>query len=136
MVLAAVTATLGAAADSADAQSAGAGHFGDDDGSVHEPALEALAARGVLAGIECDEGLICPSEPLKRWEMAVWLVRVLDGAEPASIETERFSDVDHDMWWAPFVERLFDTGITVGCRREPLQYCLPAASPGPRWRRS
>ena len=99
------------------------GYFSDDDGSVHEPALEALASRGVLAGIECGEGLICPSEPLKRWEMAVWLARVLDGAHPGSVDTERFSDVDYDMWWAPSVEQLFDSGITVGCRRDPLQYC-------------
>ena len=58
-----------------EAQSEGAGYFSDDDGSVHEPALDALAERGVLAGVECGEGLICPDDPLKRWEMAVWLVR-------------------------------------------------------------
>ena len=126
MVLAVVSAVLGAGADSADAQSAGAGYFSDDDGSVHEPALDALASQGVLAGIECGEGLICPSEPLKRWEMAVWLARALDGVEPASVETERFSDVDYDLWWAPFVERLFDMGVTVGCRREPRHYCPDA----------
>ena len=120
MVLAVVAAAL-AVPDAADAQSAGAGYFSDDDGSVHEPALDALASQGVLAGIECGEGLICSSEPLKRWEMAVWLVRVLDGAEPGTMGTPSFSDVDYDMWWAPFVERLFELGITVGCQRDPLQ---------------
>ena len=125
VTLAVVATTLGAASDPAEAQS-GAGSFSDDDGSVHEPALDALAARGVLVGIECGEGLICPSEPLKRWEMAVWLARALDGVEPASVETERFSDVDYDLWWAPFVERLFDMGVTVGCRREPRHYCPDA----------
>ena len=123
VALAVVGAALGVAPHSAEAQSDGASYFSDDDGSVHEPALEALADRGVLAGIECGEELICPSEPLKRWEMAVWLVRVLDGAHPGSVETERFSDVDYDAWWAPFVERLFEMGVTVGCRRDPLQYC-------------
>ena len=123
MVLAVVSAALGAVPDSADAQSAGAGYFSDDDGSVHEQALNALGARGVLAGIECGEGLICPGEPLKRWEMAVWLVRVLDGAEPGALSTRSFSDVDYDAWWASFVERLFELGITVGCQRDPLQYC-------------
>ncbi len=123
MVLAVVSAALGAVPDSADAQSAGAGYFSDDDGSVHEQALNALGARGVLAGIECGEGLICPGEPLKRWEMAVWLVRVLDGADPGAPSPPSFSDVDYDAWWAPFVERLFEMGVTVGCRRDPLQYC-------------
>ena len=123
IVLAVVTAALGGVADSADAQPGGAGYFNDDDGSVHEPALDALASRGVLAGIECGEGLICPSEPMKRSEMAVWLVRVLDGAAPSTVDTSSFSDVDYGAWWAPFVERLFEMGITVGCRSDPLQYC-------------
>ena len=58
MVLAVATTVLGAVPDFADAQSAGAGHFSDDDGSVHEPAFDALASQGVLAGIECGDGLI------------------------------------------------------------------------------
>ena len=123
MVLAVAAAGLGAVADSADAQSAGAGYFSDDDGSVHEPALDALASRGVLAGIECGEALICPSEPLKRWEMAVWLVRVLDGADPNPLGASRFVDVDAQQWWAPFVERLFDLRVTVGCATEPARFC-------------
>ena len=53
----------------------------------------------------------------------MWLVRVLDGAEPGAADNASFSDVDYDAWWAPFVERLFETGVTVGCRRDPLQYC-------------
>ena len=123
VALAVFGALLGAAPERAAADEETDGYFSDDDGSVHEPALEALASRGVLAGVECGEGLICPSEPLKRWEMAVWLVRVLDGAEPSTVDTPSFSDVDYDAWWAPFVERLSEMGITVGCRRDPLQYC-------------
>ena len=123
MVLAAVTATLGAAADSADAQSAGAGYFSDDDGSVHQPALDALASRGVLIGMECGDGLICPSEPLKRWEMAVWLVRVLDGTDPAPVDASLFVDLDAGLWWAPFVERLYALEATVGCATEPARFC-------------
>ena len=122
VALTVVGALLGAApASSAGEESAD--HFSDDDGSVHEPALDALASLGVLAGIECGEGLICPGEPLRRWEMAVWLMRVLDGTPPGVADTEHFADVDYDEWWAPFVERLFELGVTVGCRREPLQYC-------------
>ena len=86
-------------------------------------ALDALAERGVLAGVECGEGLICPDEPLKRWEMAVWLVRLLDGADPGSSEEPTFADVDYHAWWAPFVERLLEMGVTVGCGTEPARYC-------------
>lgn len=58
--------------------------FGDDDGGYYEPALDALAELGILEGTECGEGLICPDQEIERWLMAVWLVRVLDGAEAAS----------------------------------------------------
>ena len=51
--------------------------FGDDEGSVHEPAIDALDEAGILEGSECGEGLICPTEPFHRWVMAVWLVRAL-----------------------------------------------------------
>lgn len=123
LALAVVGAALGAAPVSVEAQSEGSGYFSDDDGSVHEPALNALAEQGVLAGIECGEGLICPGKPLKRWEMAVWLVRVLDGAGPARVDASRFTDVDADQWWAPFVERLYELRVTAGCATEPVRFC-------------
>ena len=125
MVALAVTAAVlaSAAAASATTAQAGSGPFSDDDGNVHEAALDALAARGYLAGTECGDGLICPSRPLKRWEMAVWLGRALSYGEPESISESRFADVDAEEWWAPHVERFADLGVTAGCKTEPLQYC-------------
>ena len=38
------------------AAGAATGSFEDDEGSVHEPAIEALAGKGVLAGTECESG--------------------------------------------------------------------------------
>ena len=102
---------------------ADSGAFSDDDGSVHEAGLNALAVRGFLGGTECAEGRICPSRPLKRWEMAVWLGRALSYGEPEPITESRFADVDASQWWAPHVERFADLGITSGCRTEPLGYC-------------
>ena len=123
LVLAVVGAALGAAPASVGAQSERSGYFSDDDGGVHEPALDALAERGVLVGIECGQGLICPGESLKRWEMAVWLVRVLDGTDPAPTGVSRFTDVDAERWWAPFVDRFYALGVTAGCVTEPAQFC-------------
>ena len=123
VALAVVAALLGAAPAVAEVQPPGTGSFSDDDGSAHEVALDALATDGVLAGMECGEGLICPSAPLKRWEMAVWLVRVLDGTDPAPVDVSRFGDVDAGLWWAPFVERLFDLEVTGGCSTEPARFC-------------
>ena len=99
------------------------GAFVDDDGTSHERALNALAARGYLAGTECGERQICPSQPLKRWEMAVWLGRVLSDGEPPAVTQSRFVDVDVNEWWAPDVERFADLGVTRGCSTSPPGYC-------------
>ena len=79
-------------------------------------------AEGVLEGTECGDGLFCPREPVLRWVIAVWLVRLL-GDEPAQAGSSRFSDVDAEEWWAPYVETLADLGVTKGCDTEPLRFC-------------
>ena len=55
--------------------------------------------------------------------MAVWLVRILDGADPPPVGVSRFVDVDSSEWWAPYVERLADLGVTGGCATEPARFC-------------
>ena len=89
------------------------GGFSDVGGGVHEPAIDALDDLGVLEGTECGDGLFCPREPVMRWVIAVWLVRVL-GEEPAEAGSSRFSDVDVGVWWAPYVEALADLGLLGG----------------------
>lgn len=84
--------------------------------------IEALEARGVLAGTECAESGLCPGAATLRWVMAVWLVRIIDGVDPDSA-TGIFEDVDPAVWWAPHVERLAELGVTVGCKSEPLEFC-------------
>ena len=54
---------------------------------------------------------------------AVWLVRILDGVDPAGVGSSRFSDVDPSQWWVPYVERLADLGVTGGCATEPARFC-------------
>ena len=46
--------------------------------------------------------------------MAVWMVRILDGKEPAAVGSSRFSDVDVLHWWAAHVERFAELGVTKG----------------------
>ena len=97
--------------------------FTDDDGRFYEPALEALAEMGVLEDTACGRELICPDEAIERWVMAVWLVRVLEDVDPGEVSSSRFVDVDADRWWAPFVERLAELGVTKGCAAEPAAFC-------------
>ena len=78
-------------------------------------ALVGLAEQGVLAGTGCGAGRLCVGEPIVRWEMAVWTVRVLDGQDPPAISETRFNDVDAVSFHAPFIERMAELGVTRGC---------------------
>ena len=102
-----------APAPQAGAQS---GFYRDVSEGVHysEPVAE-LQAMGVFDGTACGEGLFCPDEPVLRWQMAVWIVRVVDGADPEQAPEPRFGDVDAGHWWAAHTERMFQLGITTGC---------------------
>ena len=84
------------------------------DGAYYAEPVVALAGDGVLAGTLCEEGF-CPGEPIDRKTMAVWVVRVLDGADPSAVSQTRFDDVDADSFNAPFIERLHQLGVTRGC---------------------
>ena len=82
--------------------------------SYYSEAVEALSQDGVFAGTECDEGF-CPDDPLDRATMAVWTVRVLDGADPETAASTRFADVDASDRHASFIERFAELGVTNGC---------------------
>ena len=108
---------------SGHAATVSAGRFDDDDGGVHEPSIDALGREGILDGTECGDRLFCPEEPLLRWVMAVWLVRALGETQAAASAGTTFSDVDSSAWWAPYVQRLVELGVTRGCSTEPLRFC-------------
>ncbi len=96
----------------------------DDGRGVHEGAIDRLASEGILEGTECGVEQVCPDRPLRRWVMAVWLIRALDSSPGSgSGPVTRFADVDADKWWGSYVERLADTGVTLGCSTDPLRYC-------------
>ena len=79
-----------------------------------DPIVE-LATRGVFEGTECGEGLFCPDSPILRWEMAVWMVRIVDGEDPEPSGGTRFGDVAAGVWWASHTERMAELEITTGC---------------------
>ena len=107
-----------------DAGDQAAADFSDlGEAGVHETDARRLAAEGIFDSTGCAEGLFCPGEPLERWTMAVWLVRILDSSEPPAIAESRFSDVDPDTWWAPHVERLAELEVTAGCGTDPPRFC-------------
>ena len=76
--------------------------------------VSTLAQAGVFAGTECEEGF-CPRDRIDRRTMAVWVVRVLDGQDPPAVPETRFNDVDAAGFYAPFIERMAELGVTTGC---------------------
>ena len=99
------------------------GPYTDVVGERDRAAVFTLHDLGVLEGTACGENLFCADEPVKRWEAAVWLVRVVDGEDPAATGTSTFGDVDVGQWWAPFVERLAELDPSFRCESDTARFC-------------
>ncbi len=94
-----------------------------DSDAYYYDAVRALSAAGVYDGTDCGDNQLCPGQPLKRWEMAVWLIRALGETDPTPAAETRFDDVENDDWWMSYVERMADLEITTGCSDDPPKYC-------------
>ncbi len=60
------------------------GTFYDDDGNVHEGAIEAIASRGVTLGCDPDGTVYCVADSVTRDQMASFLARAFDLPEVSS----------------------------------------------------
>lgn len=103
--------------------SQGASRHKDATPGEETSAVDALDSQGILRNTDCGPALFCPDDPVQRWVMAVWLVRILEDQGPKPVQASRFVDVDPSKWWAPYVERLADLGITQGCAASPARFC-------------
>jgi hypothetical protein len=95
-----------------------------------------MADYGITVGCQTSPPLYCPSSPVTRAEMAVFIVRGLNLATGASLTypaTAYFQDVPSsgvpDSEYFPFVQRLAQLGITVGCQTSPPLYCPDESIP-------
>jgi hypothetical protein len=94
---------------------AGFDYFDDDAGSMHQPAINALAAAGVTGG--CGPRQFCPTQHVSREEMASFLARAL-GLAPTG--TNHFDD-DEGSMHQPAINAMASAGITTGCA--PRLFC-------------
>ena len=84
------------------------------DGSVHEPNIEYLAARGVVQGL--GDGRFGPDEPVQRDQMASFLVRaqtLLDGGTKPTSDRDHFAD-DGTSVHEDNINRSAGLGLTAG----------------------
>ena len=85
------------------------GTFVDDDGNLHEGTIEAISAAGITTG--CGPALYCPTSPVTREQMAVFLVRALE--ETPSTSSGSFPDVPAGTF-SGHIERIAELGIATG----------------------
>ncbi len=86
--------------------------FNDDNGNIHESAIEAVSNAGITAG--CNPPFAtdyCPDRYVTRGEMAAFLVRGLGLSATSGVD---FTDDDASMFEGS-IERLATAGITRGC---------------------
>ena len=75
----------------------------------NQPAIEALAARGIIDGKS--DGSFDPEGSMTRAEFAAIVVRAL-GLTPEGKNS--FSDVAAEAWYAPYVGTAYSCGIITG----------------------
>jgi len=86
--------------------------FVDDDGNIHESAIEAIAAAGITKGCNPPTNdKYCPDDPVTRGAMAAFLNRALN-LDPTGIDY--FND-DTGSVFEGDINRLAAAGITKGC---------------------
>jgi RHS repeat-associated protein len=89
--------------------------------------IHLLYQQGVTGGCAVNPLQFCPDRTISRAEMAVFVVKGYKGAAyvPPSC-TGKFQDVACSgayAIYAPYIEQLYNDGVTAGCNLSPLQFC-------------
>jgi len=88
------------------------GTFIDDDGSVHEGGIEAIAEAGITTGCNPPtNNRYCPGQIVTRGQLAAFIARAR--SPPPTIEDSFSDDKGHVFEGA--INRIADAGITMGC---------------------
>lgn len=96
------------------------GTFVDDDDSVHEGYIEAIAAAGITEGCNPPSNdAYCPDVAVTRGQMAAFLSRARD--LPVS-DRDHFVDDDGHLFEVA-INSLAEAGITKGCDRDGPRFC-------------
>ncbi|MBL8061825.1 MAG: DUF4082 domain-containing protein [Anaerolineales bacterium] len=80
--------------------------------------IESIYAAGITGGCGSSPLIYCPDAPITRAQMAVFLLKGINGASyapPAVGGSTGFMDVPTDHWAAAWIKQLAAQGITGGC---------------------
>ncbi len=84
--------------------------------------IEKLVRGGITGG--CGSSSYCPTASVNRAQMAMFLLKSKFGSTyPVPPAAGIFSDVPAESPFAPWIEDLYNRGITSGCGTSPLRYC-------------
>ena len=88
-------------------------------GNVFYNFIDRLAVLQITLG--CSPTLYCPSDPVKREQMAAFIIRGLGEFNPPTPPMQRFTDVPPESPFYKFIDRMAVLQITLGC--SPALYC-------------
>jgi plastocyanin len=92
--------------------------FPDDNGSVHEPNINAVADAGISLGRT--DGTFGPNDAVLRGQMASFLARGFDGLTAATMDY--FTD-DEGIVHEDAINTMAENAITIGCDATGTVYC-------------
>jgi hypothetical protein len=88
-----------------------------------KPFIEELYNDRITGGCSTSPLMYCPLASVTRGQMAVFIERALGNLSPNPDPTDMFTDVPLGDPFKPFIEELYNDGITAGCTSNPLRYC-------------
>jgi hypothetical protein len=85
--------------------------------------IEQLFNEGITGG--CGTGMYCPNSPVRRDQMAVFLLKasLTPSYTPPPATGTVFADVPASAFAAAWIEDLYARNVTGGCLTNPLRYC-------------
>lgn len=85
--------------------------------------IDDMAVRQITLGCSGPPPMYCPLEPVRREQMAAFIMRALGEFNPPMPGSQRFEDVSPANPFYSFIDRMAVLGITQGCSTTPKLYC-------------